>query len=192
MRLFACLHAPALEALELISLQERDLDNLTIYCRTFPDYPRPLILKLFNTSSRLYDTLFRLFPTITILYINHSFGSVEPVLSQLPSLRSITYNHMPLFQNSYTGPTRLVYLDYVEWIFKHVQDCHDTPQAMRSVRIGYSARLNRNEENYQTLQSLVDLVELADEDESLQDSWSADEETESEAEADDDDGIFGW
>ncbi|KZP13942.1 hypothetical protein FIBSPDRAFT_868815 [Athelia psychrophila] len=85
---------------------------------------------------------------------------------------------MPLRNACSTGPARYKYINCVPWILGHVQDCHGTSRAMQSVRIGYSARRNRREEDYQRLRDLVDLVELADEDDSLQDSWSSDDDEE--------------
>lgn len=134
MRLFACIHAPTLETLELIFLQDRDLHTMSPCCLKFPDYPRPQTLKLFSVlttrmSSGSYDTLFHVFPAITTLYINHTSTFIKPALnlSQLLNLRSLTYN-------CWSHSTE--YLDCVQWILRHVQDCHGTPHAMKSIRIG--------------------------------------------------------
>ncbi|KAF7974312.1 hypothetical protein HWV62_12474 [Athelia sp. TMB] len=180
--LFANIVAPGLECLELISLKTREMRLLRSFCEDFPQYPRPRTLKLSNIRVSWkdpYDTIIRLFPTVTSLYL---LGTSErPTLSLLPALKSITYNHNP-----FSVIVELSSHDHcVRWISEHVKEFHGTPQAMESVRLGYSARKIRGETDYQLLQDLTELVELDDEDDILRHSWDPDDEEDAESEDED-------
>ncbi|KZP25878.1 hypothetical protein FIBSPDRAFT_1041230 [Athelia psychrophila] len=175
LHLFASMVAPALESLELVSLNATPGDLNALFQR-FPNYPHPQTLKLSKfllAGLASWDTLLGLFPTVTSLYL--LAPTAEPTLSLLPALKSVTYhlNHTMWHESC------------VQWLCRHVQDCQGTPRAMKTVRIGhgmpggivYSA-------NYRTLQDLVDLEELPDDADSLQNAWIEDDELESEEEDD--------
>ncbi|KZP12524.1 hypothetical protein FIBSPDRAFT_1050029 [Athelia psychrophila] len=165
--LFAIIIAPALESLEIAYLSEICASRLILHCTQFPSYPRLQTLKLSrlrDVTLSSYHALFALFPTVTSLLLLD--GGANPALSQLPALKHITYGHNPSY-----FPKKLVKIreedSFVEWICGHVRAYHGTPQAMESIHTNRSAHKIR-----ETIGCLVDVVELADDADSLRDSWS--------------------
>ncbi|KAF7982154.1 hypothetical protein HWV62_29909 [Athelia sp. TMB] len=182
--LFATIFAPALECLELVSLNALDIEVLRTSCQEYPQYSRPHTLKLSSIKAEPsdYDALLSLFPAIKSLYLLDSSG--KPTLSRLSSLKSITNE------------------DPTQWLLKHVKDCHGTLQAMDTVRVArpvieefpdlviafgavhpmliraHAERKRVREADWQTLRDLVNLVEVADDDDCLRDSWEIDRWTE--------------
>ncbi|KZP24952.1 hypothetical protein FIBSPDRAFT_929526 [Athelia psychrophila] len=175
LHILAIMLAPALESLELVSLQDYDVRDLSASLESFPNYYlRPQTLKLSCiTGWALQDALLGLFPTVTSLYL---LGTpVQPTLSLLPILKSITYNHG--IGPWYPAPVNERDDACILWLCRHVQDCHGTPRAMEYVRIGSSVcgfgQLgDPGEAHYRALRNLVDLVELPYSADSLRDSWS--------------------
>ncbi|KZP28586.1 hypothetical protein FIBSPDRAFT_244371 [Athelia psychrophila] len=180
LHIFAIMVAPALKSLELVWLPLYDGSDLNALFQNFPNYPRPQTLKLSHSiyDSEACDNLLGHFPTVTSLYLLDT--AQEPKVSLLPALKYITYH---LDQHVWGNLDD----EYMKWLCRHVQDCHGTPRAMESVRMGSSAcelaRLGvSGEAHYRTLRDLVDLVELPDDADSLKNSWSSDDEVEGEEE----------
>lgn len=188
LRLFATIVAPALDCLELVSLNNQEVDILQSLCQEFPQHPCPHTLKLSDIRvswKGSYDTLIGLFPTVASLYLLDT--SEMPTLSLLPALKCITYNH-----DSMRGGWGLSSDDdCVKWISGHVKEFRGTPHSMESVRLGYSARKIRGEADYQTLRDLIELIELADEDDILHNSWEPDDE-DNDSDIEDQEDVDEW
>lgn len=162
--LFAMIVAPALECLELISMDGGQVLTLVEYCRRSPTYPRPQTLKLFNIADDFPDILhgfFHIFPSVTSLY---RIGTpIEPIKTYFPALKRITYDtnlYFPLGENQ------------LGWIHTIVEDRKSASQPISQVRIARHLcagdALNR-------LRDLIEVVDIEDDADSLQYTGQSDD-----------------
>ncbi|KZP12517.1 hypothetical protein FIBSPDRAFT_156672 [Athelia psychrophila] len=166
-RLFSTIIAPDLESLEIVYLSEIRASRFLLHCKQFSSHPRPRTLKLsrlHDVTLSSYHALFARFPTVTSLSLPD--GDAHPALSQLPDLKHITYGHNAS-DFPYSSARRGREDSFIDWICGHVRGCYGTPQAMESVHTNRSARKIR-----ETIGCLVDVVELADDADSLRDFWT--------------------